>query len=68
MKHRITTQKQLRQEFWQTFSHLQRKRITDYAGTGKMHVTDTRCTWCDWLDGLSENGDISQELANNATL
>ena len=68
MNYRITNQRALRREFWQTFPTLRRGRITDYAGTGKMHVTDTRCAWCDWLDQLSKNGDISQHLAENATL
>jgi len=68
MKYRITNQRQLKREFWQTFPNLQRRRITDYSGNGKMHVTDTRVTWCDWLDALSRDGDISQELAQRATL
>ena len=68
MKYRITTQKELRAEFWQTFPRLYRKQIKDYAGTGKMYCTDTRCTWCDWLDSLNKNGEISGGLANRATL
>ena len=43
MKYRITNQKQLRAEFWRTFPELPRRRITNYAGNGKMHCTDTRC-------------------------
>jgi len=68
MTYRITTQKQLRREFWQTFPHLPRKKITNYSGNGKMYPTDTRCAFVDWLDMLSKNGDISQELAERATL
>ena len=68
MNYRITTQRQLRREFWQTFPHLTRRKITNYSGNGKMHVTDTRCAWCDWLDALQKDGDISQELACRATL
>jgi len=68
MKDRITTQPQLRREFWQTFPYLSQKRIKDHAGTGEMYCTDTRCAWCDWIDGLSSDGDISQELAGRATL
>ena len=64
----ITTQRELRKAFWQQFPNLQRKKITNYSGNGTMHVTDTRVTWCDWLDGLSKNGEISQELAQRATL
>lgn len=65
---RITTQRELRREFWATFPHLQRRRITDYSGTGKMHVTDTRCAFTDWKDMLSKSGEISQRLAQEATL
>lgn len=66
--HRITTQRELRREFWFTFPDLPRERITNYSGNGKMYRTDTRVTWCDWLDALSKGGDISQELAQRATL
>lgn len=67
-EYRITTQKQLRAEFWETFPDLPRKRITDYAGTGKMYPTDTRCAWVDWIDSLSKNDEISEELASRASL
>ncbi len=68
MKYRITTQRELRRVFWQTFPNLTRRRIADYSGDGKMYVTDTRCTWCDWIDSLSKDGVISQALAYRATL
>lgn len=68
MKYRITSQKQLRREFWETFPGLPRRKITDYSGNGKMYRTDTRVTWCDWIDMLSKDGDISQALAQRATL
>ena len=68
MKYRITTQKELRAEFWRTFPNLPRKRIKNYAGTGKMYCTDARCAWCDWLDSLSKDGEISNALADRATL
>ena len=68
MGYRITTQRELRAEFWRTFPQLSRRKITNYSGNGKMHVTDTRVTWCDWIDSLSKDGAISQELANRATL
>ena len=67
-KYRITTQKALRKEFWATFPDLPRKKITDYSGKGKMYCTDVRVTFCDWLDALSKNGDVSQELVERATL
>lgn len=33
-----------------------------------MHNTDTRCAFVDWLDGLSKSGEVSDKLANRATL
>lgn len=68
MKYRITTQKQLRHEFWATFPELPKRKITNYSGNGKMHCTDTRCAFNDWIDMLSKDGDISQALASRATL
>jgi hypothetical protein len=66
--YRITTQRQLRKEFWLTFPKLPRKKITNYSSNGKMYRTDTRCAWVEWIDMLSKSGDISQALAERATL
>ena len=74
MKYRITNQRDLRSAFWQ--AHLPSPaglnitpiRIPNYSGNGKMHNTDTRVAWCDWIDSLSKDGTISQELAQRATL
>lgn len=68
MTHPITTQRQLRSLFWKTFPHLSRRKIPDYSGNGTMHCTDVRVTWCDWIDSLSKNGDISPTLADRACL
>lgn len=65
---RITTQRQLRREFWATFPNVPKRRITHYSGKGKMWPTDTRCAFVDWLDGLSKDGSISAQLAERATL
>lgn len=64
----ITTQKELRRLFWETFPTLSRKKITSYDGKGKMYCTDTRCAWVDWIDSMSKDGQISQALAERATL
>jgi len=64
----LTTQKQIRALFWEAFPDLPRRRITDYAGTGKMYPTDTRCAFVDFLDTLHRNGQISDALADRATL
>ena len=66
--YRITTQKELRREFWATFPNLPKRKIKNYSGNGHMYQTDTRCAFVDWLDALSKDGDISQELAERATL
>jgi hypothetical protein len=66
--YRITTQKELRREFWATFPNLPKRKIKNYSGNGHMFQTDTRCTFVDWLDSLSKCGDISQALAERATL
>lgn len=67
----ITTQKALRAEFWRQHKGLAGitpRKITNYAGNGKMYNTDTRCAFNDWVDALSKNGTISDALVQMATL
>ncbi len=71
MAYQITNQRDLRRAFWQEHKGLPGitpRRIPNYSGNGKMHNTDTRCAWCDWIDAMSRDGQISQELAQRATL
>ena len=71
MRDTITTQRALRAEFWREHKGcpgVTPRRIRDYAGTGKMHTTDTRAAWVDYIDSLSRDGRISQALARRATL
>lgn len=71
MSYTYTTQRQVRTAFWQAhkgIAGITPRRITNYAGTGKMHNTDTRCAFVDFVDALSKNGDISAELADRVTL
>lgn len=66
-----TTQAQLRKAFWadhKGIKGISREKITDYAGTGKMHNTDTRTAFVNWIDYLCRNQEISPELAARATL
>jgi len=66
-----TTQKQVRSAFWETFDGLpgiSRRQIRDYSGTGKMHNTDTRCAFVDYVDSLARDGQISEALAQRVTL
>jgi hypothetical protein len=64
----MTTQRELRAQFWATFPELPRKRIQDHSGHGLMYPTDTRVTWVDWIDELERDGEISPALADRATL
>lgn len=63
-----TTQQALRAAFWQQHPHLSRKNLKDYSGNGRMYTTDTRCAFVGWLDSLKRNGEVSQALAQRATL
>jgi hypothetical protein len=70
-----TTQREVRNAFWQEVHDgayagldVTRNLITDYTGKGKMHNTDTRCAFVDYVDGLSKSGEISEDLANKVTL
>ena len=64
----ITTQKELRRLFRQEHPNLDYRKITNYSGNGKMFKTDTRVAFTDWLDYMSKSGQISQALAERATL
>jgi hypothetical protein len=64
----ITTQKEVRHLFWETYPDLNRKKITGYSGKGKMHVTDTRCAFVDFVDSLRRDGQITAEMAQKVTL
>lgn len=67
----MTAQKQIRAAFWrdhQGIKGISRRKITDCSGAGKMHNTDTRCAFVDYVDHLSKSGVISAELADRVTL
>ncbi len=68
MRYEITTQREIRRRFWQDHPTAKRRKITNYAGTGKMHVTNTRCAFVDYVDYLSKSGLIGPELAQRVTL
>lgn len=70
-----TTQRQVRRAFWQAWREGQfqgvditPRKITNYSGNGKMYNTDTRCTFVDFVDALSKNGELSEGLAERVTL
>lgn len=62
MKHRITSVRQLRKEFWAAHPTLPRRKIKDYTGNGKMYTTDVRVAWSNWIDMLKKSGDIRPDL------
>lgn len=64
----MTTQKEVRAAFWREHPNLSRRKIPNYSGNGTMHVTDTRCAFCDYVDMLSRSGEISPDLAERVTL
>jgi hypothetical protein len=71
----LTTQKQVRKAFWDAWRRGEFKglsvtprRITNYSGNGKMHNTDTRTAFCDFVDGLSKAGELTEGLADRVTL
>ena len=68
MRYRLTNQKAMRCEFWTSFPELNRKRVVDFGGKGKMYVCDTRCAFVDFVAQLQINGEISEALAYRATL
>lgn len=57
-----TTQRELRAAFWAAHRALARQ-----AGCGHQ-PTDTRVAFVDWIDSLARDGQISQALAQRATL
>ena len=61
----ITTQKELRKAFWEQSSCRQfykaSDRQNDYSAT-------VRCDWCDFVEAMRRDGQISEALAFRATL
>jgi len=64
----ITNQNELRRLFWAEHPRLSRKKRKDAFGNGMHYPPDTRVTWCDWLDAMARNGQITTEMADKATL
>lgn len=68
MDYEFTNQRDLRRAFWAENPQVDRRKIQDYTGHGKMYCADTRVTWCDWIDYCEKAGRISPALAYRATL
>lgn len=65
---RLTSQAEVRKAFWEAHPTLPRRRIRNYAGTGKMYPTDVRVAFVDFIDYLERDGQISTALAQRVTL
>jgi hypothetical protein len=60
----ITNQPDLRAAFWEAHPQLTRKgRMTQ-----NHYPADTRLAWCDFVDAMQRNGEISKALASRVTL
>jgi hypothetical protein len=69
MTYTITTQKQLRDEFWSTFPDVEcRTNRNGNPLPQNQQPTDTRMTFRDWLKSLERDGRIPEKLASRATL
>lgn len=62
-----TSTRQLRKAFKEQF-----KGILDFkkikSGNERIYKCDTRCSFNDWIDQLNRDNQISDRLANQATL
>ena len=69
----MTTQKQIRAAFWETFPDLPRRRYRYSPNRSDktaplVYPIDTRCAFVDFVDHLARSGQISETLAQRATL
>lgn len=64
MNQQISTLTELRAAFWSCHPHFKRRGRTkqnDYS-------IDIRMAWCDFVEHIRRSGDISERLAERATL
>lgn len=66
----ITTQKELRAAFWAAHPHFdEQAREAGIRSKRQNHQCATvRCTWVDFVDQMARSGQISNQLAERATL
>jgi hypothetical protein len=57
-----TTQKQIRAAFWEQWTGPRK------PGSQNNQTTDTREAFCDFVDSLQRNAEITDALASRATL
>ena len=73
--YQLTTQKQVRQAFWEAYRrgdfaglNVSPRKITNFSGNGRMHNTDTRVAFSDFVDMLSKDGQLKDGLVERVTL
>lgn len=69
----ITTQRELRDEFWRQHPRFKRRMVKVgpdryRQATQNDYPTDVRVAWCDWVDHMNKSNQISDALAERATL
>lgn len=66
----ITTQRELRAAFWREHSDFdfQARQAGIRSKSQNHHCATVRCTWVDYVDRMARNGEISEALAQRATL
>ena len=66
----MTTQKQIRAAFWQSFPHLeeQARAAGILSKRQNHHCATVRCAFVDFVDSLARSGQISDALASRVTL
>lgn len=60
----ITTQQGLREEFWDRHPEFKRRGRTKQND----YCAEIRLAWCNFVEYSQRNGDISEQLAQRATL
>ncbi len=63
----ITTQRELRAQFWAVHPALPRKRVGGHYPQNDQPC-DTRAAWVEYVDALERDGSISAALAERAIL
>lgn len=66
----MTTQKQIRNAFWKSFPLLEANALKwgIKSCPQNRHNAETRSAFVDFVDALQKSGQVSQPLANRATL
>jgi hypothetical protein len=66
----MTTQKQIRAAFWQSFPHFeeQARAAGILSKRQNHHCATVRCAFVDFVDSLEKSGQISEALAFRVTL